>query len=163
MSSAITIISHPDCGRHEMGLAHPESPARLGAIDEALAGSGLRLRRIEAPKATRKQLERVHLARHIDGLFARAPRTGYVQIDEDTMLNPHTVPAALRAAGAAVKAVDLVLGGSATKVFCNVRPPGHHAERTRAMGFCLFNNVAVGAAHALECQGTPSLTTLVNT
>ena len=150
MSSTIDIISHPDCGRHEMGQAHPESPARLRAIDDALAESGLRLRQIEAPRATREQLERAHSARHIDDLFARAPRTGYVQLDADTTLNPHTIPAALRAAGAAVKAVDLVLGGSARSVFCNIRPPGHHAERERAMGFCLFNNVAVGAAHALE-------------
>jgi len=145
-------ISHPDCLRHDMGSGHPESPARLRTIEEALAASGWQdhLSRFEAPLATRAQLERVHDARYIDAIEAAAPRSGLRHLDPDTAMNPHTLAAALRAAGAAVLATDLVMAGTANNAFCAVRPPGHHAEHDRAMGFCLFDNVAVGAAHALE-------------
>jgi len=134
---------------------HPESPARLRAIEQALVAGGLRERllRFEAPLATRAQLERVHDPRYLDAIEAAAPQSGLVHLDPDTALNPHTLTAARRAAGAAVLATDLVIGGKANNAFCAVRPPGHHAERGRAMGFCFFNNVAVGAAHALEQHG----------
>ncbi len=134
-----------------MGAGHPESPARLGAIRDALLARGLLDFLVEhpAPRATREQLARVHGAGHIDWLFDLAPTAGVEFIDGDTVMTPATLEAALRAAGALVAATDLVVDGAATSAFCSVRPPGHHAERDRAMGFCFFNNVAVGAAHAL--------------
>jgi len=143
-------FSHPDCALHEMGRGHPESPARLDAAGAAVATG---LERRPAPEATREQLLRVHDAAYLDALFDAKPESGYVQLDPDTVMNPHTLSAARHAAGAAVAAVDLVMAGGADHAFCAVRPPGHHACRARAMGFCLFNNVAVGAAHALEAHG----------
>lgn len=143
-------FSHPDCALHEMGRGHPESPARLDAAGGAVAAG---LERRPAPEATREQLLRVHDAAYLDALFDAKPESGYVQLDPDTVMNPHTLSAARHAAGAAVAAVDLVMAGGADHAFCAVRPPGHHACRARAMGFCLFNNVAVGAAHALEAHG----------
>jgi len=144
-------ISHPDCLRHEMDAWHPESPARLHAIERGLTASGQQnhLSRFEAPLATRAQLERAHDAHYLDAVTAAAPQSGLRYLDPDTAMNPYTLNAALRAAGAAVLATDLVMAGSVNNAFCAVRPPGHHAERGRAMGFCLFNNIAVGAAHAL--------------
>ncbi len=145
-------ISHPDCLQHDMGSGHPESPARLRAIEQALVASGLQkhLLRLEAPLATRSQLERVHDARYIQAIEAAAPQSGLRFMDPDTAMNPYTWIAALRAAGAAVLATDLVMAGTVHNAFCAVRPPGHHAECGHAMGFCFFNNVAVGVAHALE-------------
>ncbi|UCE90262.1 MAG: histone deacetylase family protein [Pseudomonadota bacterium] len=147
----IGFISHPDCARHEMGSGHPECPARLGAIEDRMIASGLHsvLRHYDAPLATRQQLRRVHRPEYVDHIFESAPSDGLAWIDPDTAMNPHTLAAALRAAGAAVHGVDLVMRNETSTVFCCVRPPGHHAERARAMGFCFFNNVAVGAAHAL--------------
>lgn len=138
-----------------MGGAHPEAPQRLAAVEDELLAAGLdrALRRYEAPRATREQLLRVHDAGYVEALFAQAPREGLARIDSDTAMNPYTLEAALRAAGAVIQAVDLVVGREASRAFCNVRPPGHHAERRRAMGFCFFNNVAVGAAHALAEHG----------
>jgi acetoin utilization deacetylase AcuC-like enzyme len=138
-----------------MGGWHPESPARLAAIYDRLFADGLidLLQQHEAPRAERAQLARVHGAEHIDRIFAVAPQRGLVQLDPDTAMNPFSLEAALRAAGAAVLGVDLVMRGAAANAFCSVRPPGHHATRDRAMGFCLFNNVAVGAAHALDAHG----------
>lgn len=148
-------ISHPLCLKHDMGIHHPECPARIHAIEDQLIASGLMdyLQAHDAPEATREQLLRVHNAVHLDHVAATSPAQGIVHIDGDTAMNPYTYQAALRAAGAAVLAVDLVMAGKVENAFCGVRPPGHHAERARAMGFCLFNNVAVGAAHALEHHG----------
>jgi acetoin utilization deacetylase AcuC-like enzyme len=151
----IAYISHSACGLHTMGDNHPEAPARLAAIEDQLLASGLEfaLRRYEAPAATREQLRRVHDAHYVERIFSLVPETGLRWLDADTAMNPHTLEAALYAAGAVVFAVDLVLGGEAQSAFCAVRPPGHHAERAAAMGFCFFNNVAVGAAHALARHG----------
>jgi acetoin utilization deacetylase AcuC-like enzyme len=151
----LAYLTHPDCLKHEMGRFHPEQPARLNAIEDRLISSGLEmvLHRYEAPKATRAQLLRVHTSSYVDAVFGAAPDTGLVWLDGDTAMNVHSLDAALAAAGAVVKAVDLVIGGAARSAFCAVRPPGHHAERQRAMGFCIFNNIAVGAAHALEAHG----------
>jgi acetoin utilization deacetylase AcuC-like enzyme len=138
-----------------MGSYHPECPARLTAIEDQLIASGMinLLLHEEAPLATREQLERVHPAAYIDALEANVPQHGLVHLDPDTAMNPHTLDAAKRAAGAAILATDLVMGKKVRAAFCSVRPPGHHAERARAMGFCFFNNVAVGVRHALEHHG----------
>jgi acetoin utilization deacetylase AcuC-like enzyme len=148
-------ISHPLCLKHDMGAHHPESPARIHAIEDQLIASGLLvyLQRHDAPEAAREQLLRVHDANYLDYIAAIAPQHGMVQLDGDTAMNPYSYHAALRAAGAVVMGVDLVMEGKVENAFCNIRPPGHHAERGRAMGFCLFNNVAVGAAHALAHHG----------
>jgi acetoin utilization deacetylase AcuC-like enzyme len=138
-----------------MGPDHPECPERLAAISDQLIASGLdpHIVRHEATPATLEQLARVHDRRYIEVIEAAAPAAGLRYLDPDTALNPHSVTAALHAAGAVVSAVDLVCGGGYANAFCAVRPPGHHAERRRAMGFCVFNNVAVGAAHALAVHG----------
>ncbi|MBI3479696.1 MAG: histone deacetylase family protein [Nitrosomonadales bacterium] len=151
----IAYISHPLCLKHDMGGYHPESPARIHAIEDQLIAAGLldHVQRHEAPEATRGQLLRVHDAGYIDFIASSAPQQGIVELDADTAMNPYTYPAALRAAGAVVLGVDLVMEKKAASAFCNIRPPGHHAERARAMGFCIFNNVAVGVAHALAQYG----------
>jgi len=148
-------ISHPLCLKHDMGTHHPECPARLHAIEDQLIASGLfgYLQHHQAPEASREQLLRVHTADYLDRIIAAAPQQGLVALDGDTLMNPFSYPAALRAAGAVVMGVDLVLAGEVENAFCNIRPPGHHAERSKAMGFCIFNNVAVGAAHALAVRG----------
>lgn len=148
----IALISHPDCARHELGAGHPECPARLAAIQDHLISSGLDMlmRHYEAPLATREQLERAHDSDYVASIFAQSPEQGRVWLDPDTAMNAHSLSAALRAAGAAVLAVDLVMEGQHKCAFCCIRPPGHHAEHARASGFCLFNNIAVGAAHALS-------------
>ncbi len=148
-------ISHPLCLKHDMGALHPESPARIHAIEDQLIASGLLhyLQHHDAPEATRAQLLRVHDEDYIAMIESSVPPRGIVRLDGDTALNPYSYQAALRAAGAVVLGVDLVMSGQVENTFCNVRPPGHHAERARAMGFCIFNNVAVGAAHALEYHG----------
>jgi acetoin utilization deacetylase AcuC-like enzyme len=138
-----------------MGAHHPECPARIHAIEDRLIAVGLfdLLLRREAPVASFEQLARVHDPVYIESLRELSPAAGKVDLDGDTVMNPHTFDAALRAAGSAVLGVDMVMSGQAANVFCAVRPPGHHAERARSMGFCLFNNVAVGAAHALAAHG----------
>ncbi len=152
---ATAFITHADCLRHDVGSYHPECPARLSAIDDQLISSGIGqyLERYEAPLATREALERVHPPEFVENIHGAAPDRGLVHLDPDTAMSPGTLQAALRAAGAAVLGVDLVMTGEAENAFCSVRPPGHHATRDRAMGFCFFNNVAVAAAHALEHHG----------
>ena len=148
-------ITHRDCLLHDMGRHHPECPERLNAITDALIASGVLSCLVEhdAPVATREQLTRVHDPQYVDAVEASSPAHGTVHLDPDTAMNPHSYAAALRAAGAVVRATDLVLAGKAANAFCCVRPPGHHAEHHRAMGFCFFNNVAVGAAHAMSQYG----------
>lgn len=148
-------ITHPLCLEHEVGDQHPECPARIAVIEKQLIADGLMdfLSRYEAPPATNEQLLRAHEEGYIDSIEFAIPRHGFVQIDNDTTLNPFTYQAALRAAGAVVLGVDLVMAGKVDNAFCNIRPPGHHASRVRASGFCFFNNVAIGALHALEHHG----------
>src|SRR5215469_6907949 len=143
------LYTHRACLDHDPGRHHPESPARLRAVlaaldDPEFAG----LKRREAPEADREDLLRVHSPRHVESILGAVPKTGHVGIDADTVLSPASGEAALRAAGAVVAAVDAVVAGEGDNAFCAVRPPGHHAEPERAMGFCLFNNIAVGALRA---------------
>ena len=137
-----------------MGSYHPEAPERLSAISDHLIAQGLDSYFVyhDAPLATFQQLKRVHTAAHLERLKRASPDLGIVHLDPDTAMNRHTWQAAMRAAGAGVLAVDLVLSGQAENAFCAVRPPGHHAERATAMGFCFFNNIAVAAAHALSAH-----------
>ena len=148
-------VSHPIFHLHEMGPYHPECPERISAITDRLIASGLDayLYHYTAPAATNEQIGRAHGQHYIREVEEASPAAGLHFVDPDTALNPHTVDAARHAAGAAVLAVDLVMRNECRTAFCAVRPPGHHAERNRAMGFCIFNNVAVGAAHALAEHG----------
>lgn len=145
-------ITHPDCALHEMGVLHPESPQRLQFVAQALKALGLydRLAHYSAPVATQAQLERVHDPRHLQALDRLSPKEGYRQLDLETKLNPKTMEAAQRAAGANARAVELVMSGEVDNAFCCVRPPGHHAESDRPVGFCFVNNLAVGVAEALS-------------
>ena len=155
-------ISHRDCLDHDPGEAHPETARRVTAIEDRLIASGLfdLLRHFEAPAITRDQLLRIHSPGYLEMLQTIAPRQGFVRLDPDTVMGPATLGAAHRAAGAAILAVDLVMSGRADNAFCCVRPPGHHAERSQAMGFCLFNNVAAGVAHALDAHGVGKVAVL---
>ncbi len=148
-------ITHPACLQHDTGPAHPECASRLYAIEDQLISTGLRdaLRHIDAPAASAEQLLRVHTLAHLESVSAMIPASAYARLDPDTIVSPSSLDAAFRAAGALVAAVDLVASAEMDSAFCAVRPPGHHAESNRAMGFCLFNNIAVGAAHALEAYG----------
>lgn len=154
------IYTHPDCLRHEMGSWHPESPARLQAIDDQLIASGIDglLEHRAPPLAEIAQIARVHSAGAIALVRDNVPplsdsHSGYYPLDGDTSLNAHSWQAALRAAGAAVAATDAVIGGELDNAFCAIRPPGHHARPAEPMGFCLFNNVAIAARHALAAHG----------
>lgn len=149
---SIALISHPDCLLHDIGQNHPEQPHRLQVIHDELAKSDLNaiLRKYDSPIATHEQLLRVHDKNYIASIFSKSPKKGLIALDSDTWMNPYTAQAALRAAGSTILATDLVMSNEVNAAFCNVRPPGHHANKSRAMGFCFFNNVAVGAAHALE-------------
>ena len=151
----VAYVTHDVFLRHDMGRHHPECPQRLSAISDQLIASGLAplLHHHEAPLATDLQLARAHDASYVAAIRRIAPQQGMVQLDPDTAMCPDSLEAALRAAGAGVLAVDLVMGGQASSAFCAVRPPGHHALRGRAMGFCIFNNIAVAALHALEAHG----------
>ena len=151
------IFSHSACLYHDTGLGHPESPDRLRAVIRALEAEEFAyLDRREAPPATEEQLARVHHRDYVRWTLARIPTgeaDGLVHLDGDTVVSVGSREAALRAAGAVCAAVDAVMAGEVRNAFCAVRPPGHHAEPERAMGFCLFNNVAVGALHARKVHG----------
>ena len=147
------LITHPACLDHAPPPGHPESPNRLRAVLRALEAPEFEgLVRIEAPLADRTALLRAHDESEIEGILGHyaqeAARDGYSHIDADTAMSPGSAQAALRAAGAVMAGVDEIVAGGVRNTFCAVRPPGHHAERARAMGFCLFNNIAVGALHA---------------
>ena len=146
-----TLISHSVCSAHEMGAGHPECPERLTAIFNHLHSSGLwqDLNHLQAQAVDASQLIRAHSLPHIERLKSLSPSVGYQSIDPDTQMNTSSLSAAHYAAGAGVQAIDFVLAGKDKKVFCAVRPPGHHAERDQSMGFCLYNNIAVAALHAL--------------
>ncbi|WP_131781541.1 histone deacetylase family protein [Legionella gresilensis] len=148
----LAIISHKDCLKHNVEIIeHPECPNRLQVVFDALHAAKLDnlLSFEEAPLAAVDQLCRVHDNEYVNSLLALTPKNNMISPDGDTILGPNTMSAALYAAGAVIKAVDLVMQQQAMSAFCNVRPPGHHAESKRSMGFCFFNNVAVGVAHAL--------------
>ncbi|MGD0142299.1 MAG: histone deacetylase family protein [Rhizomicrobium sp.] len=152
------LITHPACLDHAPPTGHPECADRLRAVLRALEAREFdALARIEAPLVGVEALLRVHTRSEIDGILVQhateAVRNGYSYIDGDTAMSAGSSPAALRAAGAVVAAVDEVVAGRIRNAFCAVRPPGHHAERDRAMGFCLFNNIAVGALHARDVHG----------
>jgi len=150
----LRLYTHPACLQHDPGPGHPESPARLRAVLAALDRDRFSaLDRIEAPRASTEALSRVHDPAYVARILASTPAEGLLRLDEDTLMSPASAEAALRAAGAVVAAVDAALDERASRAFCAVRPPGHHATADRAMGFCLFNNVAVGAAHALVEHG----------
>jgi acetoin utilization deacetylase AcuC-like enzyme len=148
---ATGFYTHESCIRHAMGEWHPEAPARLVAIEDCLKASGLlsELDIREALPAAREDLLRAHPEVHIAALEALSPADGHAWVDPDTALNPHTLDAATRAAGGVADAVRAVLAGELSNAFCAVRPPGHHAERNSPMGFCFYNNIAVGALAAL--------------
>jgi len=148
------VFRHEACLGHDPGPNHPESPERLTSIYAALADpefSCLEWR--EAPAASREQITRVHSARYVDSVYRSIPDSGRVQLDSDTVLSSGTWLAALHAAGAVCAAVDAVVHEEAENAFCAVRPPGHHAKPDRAMGFCIFNNVAIGARQARDVHG----------
>ncbi|HWA31473.1 MAG TPA: histone deacetylase family protein, partial [Rhizomicrobium sp.] len=151
------LLSHSACLEHAPPEGHPECPERLGAVLAALSSPRFAtLLRLEAPEARREALLAAHDAAHVDAVLGplseEARRNGYAAIDADTFMSEGSAEAALRAAGAAVMAVDLVADGELRNAFCAVRPPGHHAPADRAMGFCLFNNVAVGAFYARKIR-----------
>src|SRR5256885_13208151 len=142
-------VTHADCLKHEMGASHPERPARLAAIEDELIASGIgqHLERYDAPLATDEQLARVHPIEYVKAIREVAPREGTIHLDPDTAMNRWSLQAALLAAGAAGLATDLGLPKKASFAFFSVRPPRHQPCRARAMGFCIFNNLAVAATH----------------
>jgi len=157
-------FTHRDCWKHDMGRGHPECPERLDAIEDRLllTGVGDALEHRDVPLATLAQITRAHSEAHLEyleelhqRLVADEPAGGpaHAMLDPDTILNRYTLLAARRAAGAAIAATDAVIGGEVDNAFCSVRPPGHHACREQAMGFCFLNNVAIAARHALEVHG----------
>ena len=148
------LFTHPSAIEHDPGRGHPERPDRLKAVLRALDEPEFKpLQRREAPRATVDQIARAHDRRYVEALLAAVPKEGLVGIDPDTVMCPELGEAALRAAGAIIAAIDAVVAGEDSTAFCAVRPPGHHAEASRGMGFCLFNNVAIGAMHAREAHG----------
>ena len=157
-------FTHPDCLKHEMGAGHPECPERLSALEDRLliSGVGMALTRREAPPAALADIELAHGRVHVAALRGltdmlredmAAGGPSHTPLDPDTMINAHTWDAALRSAGAAITATDAVIEGELENAFCAIRPPGHHACRDKAMGFCFFNNVAIAAKYAVERHG----------
>ena len=150
----LLVLGHESAARHDTGPGHPERPERYVVVRQAIEAMAPGwLERREAPLATREQLARVHDAAYIDAALAAIPASGRVHLDADTVVSPGSREAVLRAAGGVVAAVDAVLTGETTRAFSAMRPPGHHAEPGKAMGFCLFDSVAVGAAHARVAHG----------
>jgi acetoin utilization deacetylase AcuC-like enzyme len=148
------LVTHSAGLAHDMGVGHPERPDRLRAIERSLSASRfVDLVRIEAPVAERSALLRVHPEAYVAAIERASPTHGLVQLDADTAMGPGTWEAALRAAGGAVAAVDSVMSGRAANAFVAMRPPGHHAERMVAMGFCIFGNAAIAARHAAAVHG----------
>jgi len=148
------LLSHPACLEHDTGIGHPEQPARLRAIQDALSGDAFNgLKREEAPRATLAVIERLHPASYVEAIRAAMPERNHKWLDPDTVVSPGSWEAGLRGVGAAIRAVDQVMAGAAENAFCAVRPPGHHAEPSRAMGFCFFNTVAIAALHARAAHG----------
>ncbi len=148
--SKTAFISHPDTLLHVMDGNHPESPARITAIKNAVLASKLKLQFYDAPAASKVQLERVHTKDYVNEIFNIAPKAGLVRLDGDTAMGPMSLSASLHASGAVILATDLVLQGKADNAFCCIRPPGHHAGKSNSAGFCIFNHVAVGVAHAMK-------------
>jgi acetoin utilization deacetylase AcuC-like enzyme len=148
-------ISHPDTLLHVMDGSHPESPARINVIKNALIRKGIyqKLDIYEAPLATDRELQRVHSSAYIQKIRALSPKAGLVRLDPDTAMGPMSLSAAVHASGAVIIATDLVMRNMADNAFCCIRPPGHHAGRANSAGFCIFNHVAVGVAHAFEKYG----------
>lgn len=148
-------ITHPACRLHEMGNWHPECPQRLDAINDQLLASGVMplLTEEHAPPASDIDILRVHTPEYLAHLRASVPAQGYFAIDPDTLMNPHTLEAAMVAAGSGIAAVDAIMEKKSQTAFCSVRPPGHHARPGLAMGFCFFNNIAIAAAYAMERYG----------
>ncbi|MEP6609320.1 MAG: histone deacetylase family protein [Burkholderiaceae bacterium] len=149
------LFTHRACSLHEMGSWHPECPERLAAIQDHLISTGIasHLLHYDAPLASTQALQRAHSIDYIECLQSSVPRDGYRPLDPDTSMNSHTLNAALRAVGAVVDATERVIGGEIANAFCAVRPPGHHARMSAAMGFCFLNNIAVGVRHALDAHG----------
>ena len=149
----VVVGTDPRFALHDPGGDHPERPARMAAVDAAVAALGARVGRYPVTAATRAQLERIHHARYVELVAATAGAAAPVVLDEDTVAGAATYEVAVLAAGAAIGAVDAVLAGGAQRAFALVRPPGHHAEVDRAMGYCFFNNVAIAAQHAIDHHG----------
>ena len=147
-SNSLLVVTHEACLEHDPGERHPEHPSRLRAVLDAL-GQIEGLIWSQAPPVSREAIALVHDPDLVEGLLATQPQEGRAFLDGDTVMSPGSVDAAYRAAGAVCHAVDQVMTGSARRAFCAVRPPGHHAEPNRAMGFCLLNNIAIGASHAV--------------
>jgi acetoin utilization deacetylase AcuC-like enzyme len=155
---SVLILTHPSSHRHVTPPGHPERVARIETVDRVLAAAPYAgLPRAVAPAATDDQIERAHAAAYVDMIKSRAPAKGWVSLDPDTHMCPDSLEAARHAAGSNIAAVEAVMSGQHKAAFCAVRPCGHHAENDRAMGFCLFNNVAVGARHALDALGVKKL------
>ena len=151
----VAYLTHPYSSKHEMGPHHPECPDRVRVIEDHLRSHGLLdfMREVTAVAASPEAILRAHSSELLTQLELTSPVQGYAGIDGDTTMNPFSLDAAQHGAGAAVRAVDLVCSGETQRAFCNVRPPGHHAERNRAMGFCFLNNAAIAVLHALEVHG----------